>query len=802
MAIAGLGLYEPAAGAGDGPLPQVKADEKAKATSPTTAPAAGRTADWRKKLAEFFSQPGEDPPRPSVPLRPATVEDRHRLEATRLYTAARALEDRGQWADAVNLLQEASKFDPDSVAISRRLAKIYVGALARPDLATQYARRVLTIEPGDTETLSRLVELYNKRGEPESSETLLKEVLANPKLPAHSPGRLVAEFELGRLYSTRLKHSDKAAEAFARVIEDLDDKSANRLSPGETARILGHDPATAYLNFGMIFLEAKRDDLVVKALERGLVYDEDNPQIMLLLAEALQRLHKPERALELVDRIIRRQPQGVEAYDLLAKVLKAMGREQEITPRLEEAARRDSKNVSLQYVLADRYRETGQVEKAEALYRSLLSSRPTRETYGALAASLLKRKKMGELLKVFCDAWGRPDTKAAIIPQAQAVARDDELADAMLEAGTEQLSAQPPGLPPVAFQVLTAIAGADGGAARPQRLEKLLRLERLQLAASPSPVVYQEIADTQRKLGRYADAAATVEELFARYPTERSVRTLVFLAEFQRRAGKLDAAKSALAEAQKLNPRDAESQIRLAYGFRDLGRIDDAVRIIREVSRRDPANPIYDLTLAEMLSRFGRNEEAIKAYEDVLKRFGDQEEVVKIARGGLSVVYVNMGNYPKGEAELEVLLQLHPDEAGPNNDLGYLYAEQGKNLEKAEEMIQKALKEDPENAAYLDSMGWVLYKRGKYKEALEAMKKAVERMAVERPEPDNTILEHLGDVYFQLQDVAKAEDCWRKALKAAEEAVPPDKRAGEIRKKLQALEKLGPRPRAAANPSP
>ena len=54
-----------------------------------------------------------------------------------------------------------------------------------------------------------------------------------------------------------------------------------------------------------------------------------------------------------------------------------MGREKEITPRLEEAARRDSKNVPLQYVLADRYRETGQVEKAEELYSSLLNSQPT-----------------------------------------------------------------------------------------------------------------------------------------------------------------------------------------------------------------------------------------------------------------------------------------------------------------------------------------------------------------------------------------------------------------------------------------
>ena len=75
-------------------------------------------------------------------------------------------------------------------------------------------------------------------------------------------------------------------------------------------------------------------------------------------------------------------------------------------------------------------------------------------------------------------------------------------------------------------------------------------------------------------------------------------------------------------------------------------------------------------------------------------------------------------------------------------------------------------------------------------------------MKVERSEPDATILEHLGDVYFQLQDVAHAEESWRQALKAADGAIPPDKRAGEIRKKLEALKTLGPKARPSPRPSP
>jgi len=779
-----------------------KGDTGKKAATPVPAQS-------RVDLSKYVVQPGEDPPRPFVPLRPSTVDDRRRIEAVRLYTAARALEDIRRWPQAVELLEEALKLDPDSVAIARRLGRIYVGALGRPDLALQYGKRVLAIEPGDTDTLARLVDHYNKN-EPAGAEALLNEVLANPKLGAHAPGRLLAEFELGKLYSNRLNKPDKAADAFAKVVEALDDKSSNRLSAADQMRVLGNDPSTAYLNFGLIFLATKRDELAVKAFARGLLYDEDNPQIALLLAETLLKLKKGEQALALVERSIQRQPQGVEAYDLLAKVLKALNRDNEITPRLEEAARRDSKNVPLQYVLADRYRETGQPDKAEALYTALLTAAPTPQTYRALSISLLKRKKAGDLLKVICEALKRPASPEfeAVKPQLFAVAADDSMAEAMLDAGLQQLSAKPPTLPKVAYLLLARIANSPDKSSpnKNRRLEKLVKLQRLVLEENPTPQAYKDIADSLRRIGKYAEAAATIEKLIATYPNEKSVRFLADLADYYRRAGNNDAFKKYLDEAMKLDAVDADSSRALANLLSDIGRVDDAVKVLRDAIKREPNVPLYELMLGDLLLKFQRNEEAIKQFEDMLKHYGDNEELVKLLRPRLSVIYVSQGNYAKGEAELEALLQRNPDEPGPNNDLGYLYADQGKNLEKAETMIRKALQEDPTRSAYLDSLGWVLYKRGKFKEALEEMKKAAERMKVEieaeELTPDTTIYEHLGDVYFQLQQLDKAASSWREAVKIGEGIVPPDKKVAEIRKKLEKLEKLGPMPKPSANRTP
>jgi hypothetical protein len=68
--------------------------------------------------------------------------------------------------------------------------------------------------------------------------------------------------------------------------------------------------------------------------------------------------------------------------------------------------------------------------------------------------------------------------------------------------------------------------------------------------------------------------------------------------------------------------------------------------------------------------------------------------------------------------------------------------------------------------------------------------------------PDATILEHLGDVFFHLKQLDKASDAWREAAKCAEQAIPPEKRLPEIRKKLESLEQLGPMPKPSSTRTP
>ena len=769
---------------------------------PTDTSPAAETKDQPAKTdpetradhAKLFALPGEDPPQPFVPLHPRTLEYRKRLEAITDFSVARALEERSAWDEAIVLLEKALERDPDSITILRRLSRLCF-ILGRTEPGIAYSKRALAADPGDTDTVVRLFNYYHGQLKDSSSaEALLLEVLANPKLGPHDPCRTVAEFKLGELYAGKLQKIDKAAESFAKVIHALDDKTANRLSPADQRRILGGDEAAAYQEFGLVFVQAKKYELAVTAFERGLDYEPDDPQLPLLLAKTLLKLDKGDKALALVEQYLKRQPQGVEGYELLGEILQALHRGDEITARLEQAAKVDSKNVGLQYALADRYRETGQVERAEALYKALLEARPTAQGYSALAASLLKRRKAEDLLRVVVEAVARGGLEAVKEP-LEGIANDPELAEQVLECGQKLLSAEPPKLGGPALGVLSYIANVSN------KHELLLPIERHELARNPNPLIYKSVSNTLVQMKKYEDAAATLEEMLQKYPAERSARTLVGLTDIYRRAEKPDRAEAAARDALRLEPNDLEAMVQLALVLSQFGKVDESVALLREAVKKDPKNPALSSILGGVLSQAGRNEDALALYKDLLDKFPNDGEVVRTARSNLSVIYVNMGDYAKGEAELELLFVRNPDDAGVNNDLGYLYADQGKNLEKAEAMIRKAVQEEPENSAYLDSLGWVLFKRGKAKDAVEPLEKAVQRLS-DTASSDATIQEHLGDVYLQLQELGKAKDAWKAAEKVANKSTPPDKRLPEIRKKLESLEKLSQTPRPSTGKTP
>jgi tetratricopeptide (TPR) repeat protein len=695
----------------------------------------------------------DDPIDTFVPRVPRSERERDRLDALRSYVAARALEQRRLWQDSIDLLESARKKDPLSVPVMRRLARLYFG-LGRIEEAVKTSREVLALDPQDAETVRLLVRYYRQSNEAPAAETLLEEVLANPSLPPTSTARLVVLHDLALLRAEQ-GEEEKAVEPLGKLLDALDAKDATKLSTGDQELILGDEPEIAYRRFGEIFFNARNYERSVVAFRRSLAYDPDNLQTPLLLTQALLRSGKAAEALALLDPIILQRPPGRLAFDVLAQILSALGREGEITQRFEAGRAADPKNVLLSYALAERYEKAGEVDRARNLYRQVISEQPDPQGIAALGDSLRNEGKYVELLQLFEMAMTQPQGRMAIEPQVKLIATDSNAAAKLLDAGLELLKADPPKLGPAGRLVLVEVA------TRSEQADKLIELDRLNLKLDPSPTTYSELATTLATAGKYAEAVAILTELRGKFPE---------LADDSRIVGTLG-----------MNQFQA-------------GQVEASLETGKSMLARDPNDFVAIELIGFALNKLNRTDEAIKLYNDVLVNFADNPEATRLAHIWLSSVYSSRGEADKAEAELLTLLKEDPEDAWINNDLGYLWAERDKNLDQAEIMTRRAVTQEPENGSYLDSLGWVLFKRGKVDEAIQTLEKAAKVK-----KSDATILDHLGDAYYRVGRSREARDSWRKAQELLAKSVPPDKLLGKIQEKLSAL---GPVPDPAPDPNP
>jgi len=115
----------------------------------------------------------------------------------------------------------------------------------------------------------------------------------------------------------------------------------------------------------------------------------------------------------------------------------------------------------------------------------------------------------------------------------------------------------------------------------------------------------------------------------------------------------------------------------------------------------------------------------------------------------------------RSEAALRRAITLNPDHHQALNYLGYMWAERGRNLKEAKNLIDRALDLNPGNPAYLDSQAWALFRLGDPAAAEPLMVEALRQVP-----DDPTLLEHYADILSALGRRQEAVENYRKAARA------------------------------------
>lgn len=234
---------------------------------------------------------------------------------------------------------------------------------------------------------------------------------------------------------------------------------------------------------------------------------------------------------------------------------------------------------------------------------------------------------------------------------------------------------------------------------------------------------------------------------------------LILLADVLSEADRHAAALNVLGRIAAEDPMYGPAQLRRAALLDRLDRLPEAESLLAEATIRAGNRPQPLLQLGDIFRRRGRFADAVRAYDGALARLGTvraDDWPLFYARG---IARERSGDWPGAEQDLLRALSLSPEQPYVLNYLGFSWADQGINLDRAKDMIERALAMRPEDGNIVDSMGWVLSRRGDIPGALLWLERAVEL------EPRNaTINDHLGDAYWTAGRQQEARFQWSRAL--------------------------------------
>ncbi len=236
-----------------------------------------------------------------------------------------------------------------------------------------------------------------------------------------------------------------------------------------------------------------------------------------------------------------------------------------------------------------------------------------------------------------------------------------------------------------------------------------------------------------------------------------------------------EAAIAALGNVDLDGPLGWRAGLLRAQALADLDQSDEAVAILDRMSASRPERTEALVAKGDLLRGEERWGEAEAAYTEALNRIDElrpDDWRLLYTRG---ITFERTDRWDKAEADFLEALDLEPEQPFVLNYLGYSWVDKGLNLERALDMLKRAVALRPDDGFIIDSLGWAHYRLGRYGEAVEELERAIER------EPGDPVLnDHLGDAYWRVGRLREARYQWERALIFD----PEPEEAAEIKAKL------------------
>jgi tetratricopeptide (TPR) repeat protein len=267
-------------------------------------------------------------------------------------------------------------------------------------------------------------------------------------------------------------------------------------------------------------------------------------------------------------------------------------------------------------------------------------------------------------------------------------------------------------------------------------------------------------------------------------------------------------AEEAFSEMNKANPKDSRGLLGMVETMSSENHLAQGIKLVEDSLAKDPGRRDLELALANLYVRDMRYDAAIERYQDLLKtdpksgdlllrlaeaqrRKGDINAAIDTFRRAsqatptdarpllqLGLLLDGTGRRDQAKPIYEQILKIQPDHPIALNNLAFIKAEDGQDLDEALTMAQRARQGLPNSPDIMDTLGWIYLKKNLSDDAIRTFKELV------TADPNRAAYHyHYGMALLQKGDKLSA----KRELETAIKFNPSKDDAGKIQKLLASM---------------
>lgn len=513
-------------------------------------------------------------------------------------------------------------------------------------------------------------------------------------------------------------------------------------------------------------------DEALKVLQAAFKLNPDDLQIGIAIAQILASSGRTPEAERVVAAMVERAPDHRALNYTYAQILTKLGRGNESKQYLERAVASDPSFGAAIMQLLDIYQQENEYSKAAAILQPLVDEDPLNLDLQRQQAFLFLRAGEARQARERFAAIVKADPKDARSRLYLAEAMNDLDQYAEAEAIFRQLIIETPDDPDLLASFGQSLIGQKKWDEASATFNKLLG--RGDLADHHGALARTQLAHIDYEKGNYEAAIETAKSVFVFRDRPNTQAINIALQSLKKQNKPADALALLQPLVQKfdsdpfVNARYVEALVRA--GQKEKAREHAALQAKLGTRNAITSSEAYMLA-----------EDKAAAVELMKSAVAAKPEEVDL-QFQLGSLYERAGDQKAAEKTFLAALDRNPDHAPTLNYLGYMWAESGTNLERAHEMLTRAVGQDPDNGAYVDSLGWVYFRLGKLDLAEKYLTDATRLMP-----RDATVHEHLGDLFAKRGNTERALELYRTALSLD----PESKDVAKLRTKIAEIERRG-----------